>query len=202
MGTSTSQPSPASSNNWRLARALLGKVGVTPEQQSAELWRAAVADREPELLASLGSPVLAEAAFLAGSASSPIEALRAFDAGLESRKAADLVFDMGRRALVRAVAARIGTGGFAAELFAEAVGYYVARDMAGIVGSRGRVPTIGAAAALKHQISDVARNATRLGGTPTADNDSWRDYVARVLGVLQQREPEGSSRPASRKGRS
>jgi hypothetical protein len=199
VGTSTSQPSPASSNSWRLARALLGKVGVTPEQQSAELWRAAVADREPQLLASLGSPVLAEAALLAGSASSTIEALRAFDAGLESRKAADVVFDMGRRALVRAVAARVGTSGFAAELFAEAAGYYVARDLAGTVGSPGYLDTIGEAATLKQQICDVARSASRLGGQPAANTGSWRGYVARVLKVLQQR---GTSRPASPKARS
>jgi hypothetical protein len=199
VGTSASQPSPASSNNWRLARALLGKVGVTPEQQSAELWRAATADREPQLLASLGSPILAEAALLAGSASSAIDALRAFDTGLESKKAADVVFDMGRRALVRAVAARVGTGGFAAELFAEVAGYYVARDLAGTVGSPGYVDTIGEAATLKQRICDVARSASRLGGEPAANTDSWRSYVARVLKVLQQR---GASRPASQKGRS
>lgn len=194
MGTSTSQASPAT-NSWRIARALLGRDGVTPTQQSAELWRAAVADRGPLMIEALASPILALAARLAQSARSPVEAVRAFDSEMHRAGAADLTLDMGRRALLRAVATKEGTTGFAANLFAEAAGYYVARDLASFVGSRDGVPTAGAALSLKESIRDVAQAASRwVGEAKAADSNAWRDHVERVVARLQQR---GTADPAA-----
>ena len=94
MGTSTSQASPAT-NNWQIARALLGRSDVMPAEQSAELWRAAVADRGTLMIEAFASPILALAARLAESAPSPVEAVREFDSEMHRAGAADLTLDMG-----------------------------------------------------------------------------------------------------------
>lgn len=189
MGTSTNHPSP-DAGGWRLARAVLGRTNVPVEQQSVELWRAVAGDRGERLLRDFGNPLLAAAVAVAVEARTPIEALGRFDDAVRRERAAGLTLDMGRRALARTVAAGDGAAGFGAELFAEAAGYYVSRDLPSYLGAVGRVATATEAVILKDGFRAVARQVARgvAGGeSHPADPQAWRAYVARVVDDLRAR---------------
>lgn len=169
---------------------MLGRTDVPVEQQSAELWRAVAGDRGERLFGDFGHPLLAAAVGVAVEARTPIEALRRFDEAVRREGAAGLSLDMGRRALARTVAAAGGGAGFGAELFAEAAGYYVSRDLPSYLGAAGRVATASEAMALKDRFRAVARGAARSAGAaagPTNDPQAWRVYVARVVDALRTR---------------
>ena len=181
MGTSTSQPSP-SLPPWRPAKAYLGRPDVTPEQQCAELWKAAFGERGKELTAELSSPVLARAWKLAGEVESPAAAVRSFDEIAAASYEASLALDMGRRALARVTATDKGSAGFAEELFAEATSYYASRDLSSYVGASGRVSSSSASIELKGQLRDVARTAVR---DSAAESTDWGVLVRQVLSSLR-----------------
>jgi len=86
-----------------------------------------------------------------------------------------------------------GSVGFAAELFAEAAAYYVARDLPSVVGKDRRVATPAEAIRLKDAIRSVARSTAqaaareavgREGAAPVEPRE-WRAYVGGVLRALQ-----------------
>ena len=64
MGTSSNQRSP-DTPPWRLARAVVGSLAWNPDRQSAEIWRAAMGDREGRLVEELSTPLAARACELA-----------------------------------------------------------------------------------------------------------------------------------------
>lgn len=184
MGTSSNQASP-STPNWRVANAVLGKEGASPEIQSRELWRAAVADRGQALVDALASPLLARAVELAESSKGPGDALRSFERVVLDAKGAGLMLDLGKRALARAVAAGTGSAGFASELFSEVAGYYVSRDLPSFTAAPGRVGTISDAIVLKDRVRTVASEAARSLPIPE-EPAGWRDYVSSVVDVLRR----------------
>lgn len=189
MGTSSNHASP-DTGGWRLAQAVLGRTAVPVEQQSVELWRAVAGDRGDRLLQDFGSPLLATAAAVAAETRTPVEALRRFDEAVRRERAAGLTLDMGRRALARTVATAGGAAAFGAELFAEAAGYYVSRDLPSYLGAAGRVATATEAVTLKEGFRTVARQAARSAAgeaSPPSDPQGWRAYVARVVNDLGAR---------------
>ncbi len=98
---------------------------------------------------------------------------------------------MGRRALARAVASAGGRAAFCAELFAEAAGYYVSRDLPSYLGGTGRVSTAADAIAVKESFRAIARDAARTaagGESPPTDAQGWRAYVERVISGLAARK--------------
>ena len=163
---------------------MLGRRDVPVDRQSQEIWRAAGADREGRLSDELGSELFAAAGVAAESTRSPTEAVARFEEQLASERAASVILDLGKRALARAAAAGGGASGFAAELFAETASYYIARDLASLVGAAGRVPSTSAAVDLKSQIREVAREAVRRAGPAPVDPGAWRGYVTTVLAHL------------------
>lgn len=185
MGTSTNQRSP-NRPTWRLATAILGRPEWTAERQSSEIWRAALADREGRLYKELADPLLADACRIAEAGQDPVKAVDSFHGRLNETFAAGLTLEMGKRALVRACAAKSGVSGFASELFAEAASYYVSRDLPSLVGQSGRITTTTEAVRLKDQIRAVARDTALISGTIKADADGWRTYVSNVIAALQK----------------
>lgn len=184
MGTSSNQASPPTPN-WRVANAVLGKEGASPELQSRELWRAAVADRGQGLVDALASPLLARAVELAEGSERPGDALRSFERVVIDAKGAGLMLDLGKRALVRAVAAGTGSAGFASELFSEVAGYYVSRDLPSFTAAPGRVGTISDAIVVKDRVRTVAREVASAVPVPTG-SAGWRDYVSSVVDILRR----------------
>ena len=184
MGTSSNQPSPKTPS-WGLANAVLGKPSASPERQHQELWRAAIGDQGDALLEALGNPLLANACALSTRSRSPSEAIGRFDQSLLDSHNASLVLDLGKRALVRAVAAKKGATGFASELFAETVSYYASRDLPSFVGAKGRISTTSDAIELKNQIRDHARKIAKMFPVKT-DPEGWKNYVSKVLAALQK----------------
>lgn len=182
MGTSTSQPSP-NTPSWRIARQVLGRDAAPVARQSEELWKAASADRGGRLRDELSSPVLAAAGAVAAQAKSALEALRAFNTIAAEQRAAGLALEIGRRALMRAVASGGGAAGFGAELFAEAASYYASRDLSSYVGATGRVATSSDSIALKDGLRAIARGAAGQAAIRT-DADGWSRYVRSTLDVL------------------
>jgi hypothetical protein len=182
MGTSVNQHSP-DIPSWRLARALLGNSEAAPADQVAELWRAAVADRSRALQSELSDALLARAAGIAREARSAQEALADFDDTVLRSRTCNFAVELGRRALARAALAGTGAEGFAAELFAEATSYYVARDLPGFVGSKHRVQTAHEALDLKHELQQLARTAAATRRVST-DAKKWPGYVQEVIGRL------------------
>lgn len=189
MGTSSNHRSP-NTPNWNLTRSVLGNTQVSEDLQSREIWRAAIADRGDALKSDLGMPLLAAACSIASQATSTTEALSRFEQNVLSNHAASLMLDLGKRALARAVAAKSGADGFAAELFAETAAYYVSRDLPSFVVSHGRVKTTTEAITLKENLKSVARQAAK--SVPVrADPAGWKDYVSRVLSTLQKEPKKG-----------
>jgi hypothetical protein len=185
MGTSANQPSPRTPN-WKLANAILGHPAASAERQSEEIWRAAAADRGERLAVELGSPLLAAASRIASEIASPAQAARAFETSILEAHASGLALDLGKRALVRAVAGGGGATRFAAELFAETAAYYVSRDLPSVVAAPGRVSSTSAAIALKDQVRSVAKEASAKVELRT-DTAGWRGYVSGVISELQRR---------------
>ena len=94
--------------------------------------------------------------------------------------------EFGRRALARAAMSKTGAAGFAAELFAEATSYYVARDLPGFVGSPNRVQNARESLSLKAGLQKAAREAASV-GTVSAEPTSWAQYIDNVLERLTRR---------------
>jgi hypothetical protein len=184
MGTSINQRSP-NTPSWRLANAVLGNRNISAVRQSAELWAAALADRDGELSNKLLSPLLAEAAVIANEDElSPSTAIQAYDDLLAEHFEAGLIFDLGRRALVRAASTQSRAPGFLAELFAEVASYYVSRDLPSFVASKGRVATSSEAIELKDQIAEIARTKATREALPEGA-ESWQQIVRDVSDSLK-----------------
>lgn len=188
MGTSSSQRSP-NTPNWQLASAVLGRSDVALQRQSEEMWRAAAADREGRLAGELGAEVLAAAGAIAAAARSPQEAAALFHRQVQEQKSAGIMLDIGRRALIRAVAQGAGAAGFAAELFSEAASYYSSRDLPSYVGAPGRVDRTSESVALKNGLQGIARGAALAAGPPLVEPGAWRGFVGRVLTRLSGQRP-------------
>ena len=186
MGTSANQPSPKTPN-WRLANAVLGNVTTSPERQHQELWRAAFGDQGDALVEALGNPLLAKACALSKRSISPSEAIGRLEKSLLDSNNASLILDLGKRALIRTVAARKGAAGFASELFVETVSYYASRDLPSFVGAKGRISTTSDAIELKNQIREHTRKITKMFPVKT-DPKGWKNYVSKVLDALQKGE--------------
>lgn len=184
MGTSSNQPSPKTPS-WRLANAVLGNPGASPERQHQELWRAAIGDQGDALLEALGGPLMANACALSKRSRSTVEAIGRFEQSLLRSHNASFILDLGKRALVRTVAAKKGAAGFASELFAETVSYYASRDLPSFVGAKGRIMTTSDAIELKNQIRHRAREIAKIFPVKT-DPKGWKNYVSKVLDALQK----------------
>lgn len=183
MGTSTNQRSPARPN-WRLPQALLGRDNTTPRDQGTEIWRAASFDPETNVVGRLSDPILANACVLASRSNSPTDALRAYDGVLNEARASGLFFDLARRALIRSVAQREGSTGFAKELFAETIAYYASRDLPSLVGRHGRISTASQLIELKQTLQHHAREVVAAQPLPKVSARSWRSFVASVVSRL------------------
>jgi hypothetical protein len=166
---------------------LLGRPEVQPSDQVAELWRAATADRNRVLRNELADPLLARAAGLAeASAGDPQSALDAFDRSVSESRSKNFALEFGRRALARAALSNTGAAGFAAELFAEATSYYVARDLPGFVGSPNRVQNAREALSLKAGLQRAAHEVAAV-GTVSVEPNAWAQYVDAALERLIRR---------------
>jgi hypothetical protein len=186
LGTSSNQSSPKTPN-WRIANAVLGNPSASPERQHEELWRAAIGDQGDALAEALGNPLLGNACALSARSKSPAEAIRQFDQSLLDSHNAGLILDLGKRALIRTVAAGKGAAAFAQELFAETISYYACRDLPSFVGAKGRISTTSDAIDLKDQIRNHARHIAKMFPVKT-DPRGWKIYVSKVLGALQKGE--------------
>ena len=108
---------------------------MPPASQQQWLWRAAIAEKGTDLALELTARPFAEAV---GLADRPLaEALSAFDRSVRESRTTTLFADLARRALARAVITKGGGGAFGPELFAEATGYFAARDLPSVVGAQG-----------------------------------------------------------------
>ena len=184
MGTSKNVASP-DTPPWKFALAVLGRLDVPPDRQSREIWRSVEAERGSRTTDDFSHPVLAIACRLASESSSVPACLHTYDDHLAKYNKAGFAAEIGRRALARAVLSKQGASGFARELFAEATSYYVSRDLASFVGSKGRVGTTSAAIALKIRLKEVARTVVASAGKPVADPDGWATYVSGVVRKLR-----------------
>jgi hypothetical protein len=166
---------------------LLGRTDATPADQVAELWRAATTDRNRLLRDELADPLLAQAAGLAAvSGGDPQSAVDQYDRSVSESLSRNFAVEFGRRALARAATSNTGAAGFAAELFAEATSYYVARDLPGFVGSPNRVQNARESLSLKAALQKAAREAASV-ATVSAEPRSWAKYIDAVLERLTRR---------------
>lgn len=186
MGTSSNQPSPARDPSWIAARKILANARFSVERQSQELWRAAASDPDVQLGRTLGDPIFAAGASIAATSKSVSQAIESFSQELVTSKASSIFTEIGTRALARAVHRGTGMPGFAAELFAETVSYYVSRDLPSVVGALNRTETVSAAILLKQSVTERAR-ATALERARAASPGArgWNRFVASTLSALR-----------------
>lgn len=187
MGTSRNDRSPLTPS-WKLALAVIGKTDVSPDRQSMEIWRAAGTDRRAKLLQDLSHGALVVACGLVARRVSVHEGLEAYDTAARYESEGGLAIEMGRRALARSLAVGLSTTDFAGELFSEAVSYYVSRDLPSHVAAPGRIQTASDSIQLKDKLRKIARESVRRVGKPRIEGRHWREYVARVLAVLEGKQ--------------
>jgi len=186
VGTSVNQRSPARPT-WKLAQALIGRADTSAGDQGAEIWRAASLDPDTAIQRRLSDPIIANACVLAGQAKVPAEAVRLYDAILNERRTAGLVFDLTRRALVRSIAEGGGSDRFAGELFAETVAYYASRDLPSYVGKRGRISKASEIIDLKKALQRHTREVVSSSKVPRVTHATWSEFVASAVGKLSKK---------------
>jgi hypothetical protein len=184
MGTSKNVSSP-DIPPWRIALAVLGRNGVPLTRQHQEIWRSVEAERGSHFADEFSQPALATACRLATNAKDVVSTIQRFDNHLSEMRQSGFATEIARRALARTVNARLGSDGFARELFAEATSYYASRDLPSVVGSRGRVETPSQAIALKDQLKDITRALVTSVGPVAVDPDGWTRYVSKVVRGLR-----------------
>jgi hypothetical protein len=184
MGTSRNDRSPITPP-WKMVFAILGTPDVPAERQSMEIWRAVAADRGPKLVRDFSNQHLAEACRWVSEGLSVQKAMEDFNRSTSHESDAGLAIDMGRRALVRCAAVRGDATNFVGELFAEAISYYVSRDLPSYVGSEGRVSSSSDAIRLKTTLREITKQQVRSAGTPKVRPQEWGEYIGRVLRILQ-----------------
>lgn len=184
MGTSRNDRSPLTPP-WKMALAVIGAPEIPPARQSLEIWKAVAADRGEKLLRDFASPVLAAACRDIANRVPLSEALEHFDRSALHESNTGLALEAGRRALARCAAKRTDATGFAGELFAEVVSYYVSRDLPSFVAARGRIASTGEAIRLKDKIRQETREQIRELGSPGLSQREWKAYINRVLKSLQ-----------------
>jgi hypothetical protein len=184
VGTSKNVPSP-DTPPWRPVFAVLGKSNVAPDRQLREIWRAASAERGPELADLYSQTSLAAAFRTAMKAASVQEALAAHDNEVRASRSVGFAVEVSRRALARCVAAKTGGVGFAAELFAEATAYYVSRDLPSVLARRGCVGTSSEASALKASILSSAKLSVRQAVTTAPEGADWSLIARQALSSLR-----------------
>jgi|SRR5579884_1854078 len=184
MGTSKNVRSP-NIPPWKPFLAVVGRPDVPVERQTRELWRAAYAERGPRLEDDFSQRTLAIACELATSSRNIQAALRGYDAANQREHRAGFGVELGRRALVRAIARGTGAAGFAADLFADASSYYASRDLPSFIGAAGRVQNTSSAIELKNAISRVTREQVLKAGTPGTDAEGWASFVKSTLLALR-----------------
>ncbi len=185
LGTSKNVASP-NTPPWRPALAVIGREDVPPDRQARELWLAAYADRGPRLAEDFGQPTLAAAAKILSTGAPVHQALAKYDEIARQNHSAGLGFELGRRALARCAAQRVGAAEFAAELFAEATTYYASRDLGSFIAARGRVENTSSAIKLKNSLRAVTRDIVRAAGEPSTRPDYWGRYVNKVIAGLRE----------------
>lgn len=179
MGTSRSHPSP-SIPQWSIAREIVGRADAPPAFQEQALWRAAIAEKGVGLVWELTVEPLAQAVRLADR---PLaEAMQAFDQSVRDNRATTLFVDLARRALARTIVTKGGSDSFGPEFFAEATGYFAARDLSSVVGTADRIQSAKDSLALKAALRAVSLARVReVAADPRMD---WKAYVSGALAAL------------------
>ena len=184
MGTSKNVRSP-DIPPWKPFLAVVGRPDIPVERQARELWRAAYADRGPRLEDDFSQRTLAVACELAATSRNLQAALREYDAANQREHRAGLGVEIGRRALVRAIARGTGAAGFAADFFADASSYYASRDLPSFIGAAGRAQNTSSAIELKNEITRVTREQVSKIGMPRTDPEGWASFVKSALMALR-----------------
>ena len=183
MGTSRNDRSPMTPP-WKMVAAVIGTPDVPPLRQGIEIWRAVAADREEKLLRDFSNRSLAEACQWLSKGMPAQEAVVKFRHATMYEHSAGLAIDMGCRALARSAAQGADAASFVGELFAEAVSYYMSRDLPSYVGARGRIGNTSEAIRLKEAVRESTKQQVKSVGEPQFGRQ-WRGYIARVLKTLQ-----------------
>lgn len=182
MGHSVNSRSP-DTPNWSFPRAVLGKRDIDYARQVQEMWKAALSDRGGQLVAELSNPVIAGFCRAAAKFTNPVEASAIHDRTTSRERKASLVLDISKRALVRSVANRTGTRGFAAELFSEVTSYYASRDLPSFIGAEGRIGSPRDSIELKSKLRQTVKGVAD--STPlTTTSKGWHKYVNEVIRSL------------------
>jgi hypothetical protein len=185
MGTSKNVRSP-DIPPWKPFIAVIGRKDVTVERQAQELWRAAHAERGERLVSEFSQSSIAAACALASRETNVTSALREFDSSVQRERRTGFAIEVARRALARAVAAKEGATGFAANLFADASAYYASRDLSSYVGAESRVDNTSSSIAVKDHIRQLTKQKVAAAGTPKTDRAGWTDFVSSVLKSLRE----------------
>ncbi len=165
--------------------AVLGRSDVPPERQSREIWLAASADRGEKLLRDFSHSALAQACHLVAEGVSVDDGLRTYEQATRYESESGFAIELGRRALVKALAARGATVDFVGEVFSEAISYYASRDLPSFVAATGCVSSSSEAIKLKEQFRRIAKASVRSLGQPKYDGKQWKAYVSQVLDTLK-----------------
>lgn len=182
MGTSISQRSP-STPAWQAVRATYREPGFGAPQIAQSIWRAANSQPDVEWASMLGSPIVTSCLRIAAQSQSPAEALARVTREIALNRQSSLVAEIGKRAMLRCFASpEARTTAFASAVFGEAIAYLSSRDLAGHIGPRMALESVGQATemrqSLRRHVESIARDAVPDGGLP--DRRAWRRFVGTV----------------------
>ncbi|MGE5560444.1 MAG: hypothetical protein ACM3XN_05215 [Chloroflexota bacterium] len=138
------------------------------------------------MLEILGSQTVYDLAMTAGVCEEPTAAIDACDQIIATAKTSSTIVELARRALVRASVTKRDDriASFAEALFAEVIGYYVSRDISGMVGRSDRFKSVDDVIRFKKGISEAVRVMAGQHKPSTSSLEAWRSYITAVTGSL------------------
>lgn len=185
MGTSVSQPSPPSLP-WRAVFAAYADERIPLARAVNELFRAATADPQVDLVGELSSGTVYAFYRIACSGVAPQEAMELASRIVTKTKTSSIIVQLAKRALVGTCVGGGGSIAFCENLFAQIGDYYVSRDVSGRIGIGQRNKSVREVMEFREEVTAAVREAARASAParpPTLTE--WRHYVRRTLEVLK-----------------
>jgi hypothetical protein len=187
MGTSTSQPSPAT-NAWRAVKAAYANPSISAERLSQLIWRAAMTQGDGDLGVQLQGLDVHDCLRATLTADSPSKAYAECSRILANSDAPSLANEFALQAAVVSFREESRAAGFALHLFSKATEYLASRDLPSLLQTEGRLTNAREVAALKSEIDATVRahvESVKLPSKPT-DKRQWRAFTEQVLSRLRQ----------------
>jgi hypothetical protein len=188
MGTSVSQPSPAT-RNWEAAQSTYKSDIFPADRVLQEIWRAATNQDEGNIATQLAAPIVNRLREIVQQGGKPIEVASAINREIALSRQNSLGVEIARRAALQSLSTENRNQAFSERLFAEASNYLVSRDLSGFIGSEFRNKMVSDSLRFKQSVADAAvQSVNSVTASQGTTETQWREYIAAVIQQFKERK--------------